>query len=166
MMKDERGFTLLELMIVVAIIAIIASILVPNFFHARAQAAVSACESNLRSISTAAELYFTDFQSYPGSPGQKVFVNQNFGGGNGKYLTQTPTDPASGPNNGRTPEYTFQNTSTGNGLYSYLITCPGVHDSSALQTINGGGGGLGSGGYHITYDSATSFGVVKVGGGG
>jgi prepilin-type N-terminal cleavage/methylation domain-containing protein len=163
-MKDERGFTLLELMIVVAIIAIIAGILVPNFFHARAQAAVSACESNLRSVSTAAELYFTDYQSYPGSPGQKFDVNQNFGSqGNapGKYLTQTPTDPAAGPVNGKTPEYTFVNTSTGNGLYSYLITCPGVHDASALQTINGGGGGLPSGGYHITYDSAKSFGVTK-----
>ena len=52
---SERGFTLIELMIVVAIIAILAGILIPNFVNARAQAQTSACESNLRAIATALE---------------------------------------------------------------------------------------------------------------
>src|ERR1700730_13516423 len=61
----ERGFTLIELMIVVAIIAILAGILIPNFVNARAQAQTAACESNLRSIATALELYYADNQVYP-----------------------------------------------------------------------------------------------------
>src|SRR5580700_11266476 len=115
-MKDERGFTLLELMIVVAIIAIIAAILVPNFFHARAQAAVSACQSNIRAIATAAELYYSDNQKYPTAGINPV--STAFGDGNttaGRYLSQTPQDPASGGNG-----YTFTaNNAPANGQQSY-----------------------------------------------
>ena len=47
-------------MIVIAIIAILAAILVPNFIRARAQGQVTACKSNLKNIGTACEMYSTD----------------------------------------------------------------------------------------------------------
>jgi general secretion pathway protein G len=151
--NGERGFTLLELMVVVAIIAIIAAILVPNFFHARAQAAVSACEANLRAISTAAELYYSDNQQYP-TDGVNP-VNTAFGDANttpGRYLSQTPLDPASGGNG-----YTFQaNNTPANGQQSYTITCSGVHDTSALTKLQGGSSGTAM---HIFYDSSTGLGA-------
>lgn len=56
---------MIELMIVIAIIAILAAILVPNFIRARAQAQLSACEGNLKQIATAMELYNTDYNGYP-----------------------------------------------------------------------------------------------------
>ena len=64
--KGIKGFTLIELMIVIAIIAILAAILIPNFIRARAEAQYSACESNIKNIATALNMYSTDWNgSYP-----------------------------------------------------------------------------------------------------
>jgi type II secretion system protein G len=154
--SDEQGFTLLELMVVVAIIAIIASILMPNFFHARAQAAVSACESNIRAISTAAELFYSDNQAYPKTTGIDP-VDNTFGtekgAAPGQYLSQQPKDPANGTN-GLPGQYVFANTTNG-GAASYTITCGGVHDSSALTAIPLVPAG--SSFTHVFYDSAKGF---------
>ena len=92
----ERGFTLIELMIVVAIIAILAGILIPNFVNARAQAQTSACESNLRAIATALELVYADQQSYEPN-GQSTFNADpaDFTNAAGTtYLNNTPKDAA------------------------------------------------------------------------
>lgn len=56
----KKGFTLIELMIVIAIIAILAAILVPNFLRARAQGQFTQCQSNCKNIGTALEMYSTD----------------------------------------------------------------------------------------------------------
>ncbi|HUT24281.1 MAG TPA: prepilin-type N-terminal cleavage/methylation domain-containing protein, partial [Sumerlaeia bacterium] len=57
------GFTLIELLIVVAIIAILAAIAVPNFLEAQVRSMVSRVRADLRSLATAQEAYFTDWNS-------------------------------------------------------------------------------------------------------
>lgn len=65
-MRKRKGFTLIELMIVIAIIAILAAILVPNFLRARNQGQLTACKSNLKNMGTALEMYSTDSSgTYP-----------------------------------------------------------------------------------------------------
>lgn len=49
-MRRHSGFTLVELMIVIGIVAILVSILLPSFTSARAQAKLTACEQNLRAL--------------------------------------------------------------------------------------------------------------------
>lgn len=61
--KDE-GFTLIELMVVILIIAILMAIAIPTFLGARSRAQNRAAESNLRNALTAAKTGYTDSQSY------------------------------------------------------------------------------------------------------
>ena len=65
MMRTQRAFTLIELLIVVAIIAILAAIAVPNFLEAQVRSKVSRTHSDMRSIAAALEMYFVDYTSYP-----------------------------------------------------------------------------------------------------
>jgi type II secretory pathway pseudopilin PulG len=143
-------------MIVVAIIAIIAGILVPNFFHARAQAATAACQQNLRAIATAAELVYTTTRAYPAGSGVAVdtsFGSTGTGGFKGQYLSQTPVDPAQ--STGGAAAYLYTLNAAVNGRESYTIVCPGVHDASTLAGIAGETGTQSS----LTYSSDTGIGV-------
>ncbi len=58
--KNTKGFTLVEIMIVVAIIGLLAAIAIPNFVQARTSARKSACINNLRLIESAKEQYALD----------------------------------------------------------------------------------------------------------
>jgi type IV pilus assembly protein PilA len=66
---DERGFTLIELMVVVLIIAILIAIAIPTFLGARKRAQDRAAQSDLRNALTAEKTFYTDFQSYAGATG-------------------------------------------------------------------------------------------------
>ncbi len=63
--KPRNAFTLIELLIVVAIIGILAAIAVPNFLNAQVRAKVARVRSELRSVSDACELYRNDHGQYP-----------------------------------------------------------------------------------------------------
>jgi len=61
----KRSFTLIELLIVVAIIAILAAIAVPNFLEAQTRSKVSRAKSELRTLKVGLESYRVDHNNYP-----------------------------------------------------------------------------------------------------
>lgn len=65
MKNRTQAFTLIELLIVVAIIAILAAIAVPNFLEAQTRSKVSRVASDMRTIATAVEAYAVDNNTYP-----------------------------------------------------------------------------------------------------
>ena len=64
MMKKDAGFTLIELMIVIAIIGILAAIAIPQFSAYRKRSYNAGAEADLRNAATAQEAYFVDFSTY------------------------------------------------------------------------------------------------------
>ena len=62
--REEGGFTLIELMVVVLIIAILIAIAIPTFLGARKRAQDKQAQSNLRNALTAEKTYYVDNQAY------------------------------------------------------------------------------------------------------
>jgi type IV pilus assembly protein PilA len=65
-MQDDKGFTLIELMVVVLIIAILIAIAIPTFLGLRRRAQDRAAQSNIRNGLIAAKAFYTDAESYTG----------------------------------------------------------------------------------------------------
>ncbi len=87
MKKMMKGFTLVEIMIVVAIIAILAAVAIPNFARYRKTSQMNACISNLKQIQTAVE------QAKMAGVAQPDWVDII---GSDKYIKVTPKCPGAG----------------------------------------------------------------------
>ena len=65
MNRIKKGFTLVEIMIVVAIIAILAAVAIPNFISYRKQSQATACVANLKQIQAAKEMWYMNNSTDP-----------------------------------------------------------------------------------------------------
>ncbi len=69
-LRSNRGFTLIELMIVVAIVGILAAIAIPNFYGMQKRAKTTEAKSNLGQLWTLQEAYHAENETYAGPSSQ------------------------------------------------------------------------------------------------
>jgi len=74
--KNQEGFTLIELMIVIAIIGILAAIAIPNFISYRRRSYNTAANADIKNLYTAAQAYYTDNPS--GQPDRDDLIAYGF----------------------------------------------------------------------------------------
>src|SRR3954454_7371146 len=87
----RKGFTLVEIMIVVLIIGILLAIAVPNFIKARESSRAKSCVANLKQIEAAKEQWCMDNKlGTSASPGGSDLY------GSGNYIRTTPSCPSGG----------------------------------------------------------------------
>ncbi len=112
MKRVEKGFTLVEIMIVVAIIALLAAIAIPNVLRGRATANETAAIGNMRALLSSLEMYRSVNSAYPTSWGSMTTANPPFYpqpfSGNSSVIAQTVQG--------------FIYAYTGTGANNYLIT--------------------------------------------
>ena len=136
--NDQRGFTLVEILVVVLIIGILAAIAIPAFLNQRNKAYDAGAKTQLRKAATAEEIYATDNQGQY----QTETINPTDSGALAAIeptMKDTPnvTATASG-----TTGYTLVSTAGGTGgdVFTYTDT-----HGSVTRTCSGGGGGCAHG---------------------
>lgn len=98
--RGQRGFTLIEIMVVVVILGILGALIVPNIISKPDEARVAAARSDIQSIATALEFYLLDNSTYPSTDqGLEALVSAPSGypeaknWGPDSYLKKLPVDP-------------------------------------------------------------------------
>ncbi len=103
-MNKQRGFTLIEIMVVVVILGILAALVVPQIMSRPDQAKVTVAKGDIKAISAALDMYKLDNHSYPNTQqGLEALVRKPSGNPPARnwnpdgYLKRMPVDPWGNP---------------------------------------------------------------------
>lgn len=87
--RNNRGFSLIELLVVITIMGILAGVAIPRFINVLDQAKERADESNIHTIKSAAQVYFFETGAWPA----QGHLNEEYTGDFLDYLDSIPPDP-------------------------------------------------------------------------
>lgn len=127
--KESRGFTLVEMMVVVVVIGILAAVIIPQFVNTTQDAKISAAKGHVTELESAVDRFYVHMDRYPtAEEGLKVLVeapaNDESKKWRGPYIKQLRNDP------------------WGNA-YQYAV--PGTHHTSSYDIWSRGADGADGG---------------------
>ncbi len=130
MQNKQKGFSLIELLIVVAIILIIAAIAIPNLLRSKMAANEASAVATLRTLNTSAVSYSTSYGNYPPS---LASLGPIASGGTPSSTTADLVDSVLGQDPATKSGYTFVYVGTGTPTSSYSITATPVNVGTTGQ---------------------------------